>query len=512
MKSPSYSRRLFLSCGFLFVMAGSGLAQTDFDLVGYDDLEDYLGVGNVPDGSSVALSIVEGPEPYSTDKYKINVADSQLSGKTITFSPLLDPLTATSWHATNTARYTTGSTWSMTTGSTWSMTPGVTDVYQMGIAASTSTGYFGSDFLRTSVDNQAPLVETRDIQNHSWVYASGSSTIDTIFIRRHDFAVARDNFVSVVGVNNASSVAAGSPTANPNENRNLLSSAYHAISVGRANGSHAWGDTLVPVAGRQRPHIVVDADVTSWSTAIVSSASALLMDGATVLYSGNPSTEAAARDFRVVKSMILAGAVKDGLGPSGDHVWAAVSSSSPLDEVYGAGRLNVLNSYKILEGGRQAASTSSDAATTGWGFESVSSASDDYFYFDLIGDPSYELSISLNWAVELSPGPGSNYNNMSSVLANLTLSVYEASAYSTLGLPIAISNSSIENLEYLFLADLNPGRYAIRVDSTSATSTDYGIAWQAIAIPEASTLGMAVLGFAILSLLRRRRSIPLASS
>jgi hypothetical protein len=496
VKPAYFKRHLWCLLALLLSSAGFLSAQTDYSLLGYSDLEAYLGSGNVPDGSSVSLSIVEAP--VATDTYKINVADSQLSGKTITFSPLLDPLTATSWHATNTARYTTGST--------WSMTPDVTEIYQMGIAASTSTGYFGSDFLRTSVNNQAPLVETRDIQNHSWVYASGSSTIDTIFIRRHDFAVARDNFVSVVGVNNASSVAAGSPTANPNENRNLLSSAYHAISVGRANGSHAWGDTLLPVAGRQRPHLVVNADVTSWSTAITSSAAALLMDGATTIFAGDPATIAAARDFRVVKSLLMAGAVKDGLGPTGDHTWSAVSSSKPLDEVYGAGRLNVFKSYQILEGGPQTASNSSEADPTGWSLGSLNNSNDDYFYFDLVGDPSYDLSVSLNWAVNLTPGPGNNYNNMTAVLANLTLSVYQAEDYSVLGGPIATSNSTIENLQYLWLSDLTAGRYAIRVDSTSSTFTDYGMAWQATAIPEPSAILITAMGIFMVLLVRRHRS------
>jgi len=488
-----FPKYLLAGVAALFSSTGILWAQTDFSLLGYSDLEAYLGSGNVPDGSSVTLSIVEAQ--VNTNVYKIDVSDSELVGKTIDFSPLLDPLTATSWHATRVASYATGST--------WSMTPGISTIYQMGITGATSTGYFGTDFLRTSVNNQAPLVETHDIQNHSWVADMGAD--NTRIIRRHDFSVARDNFVSIAGVNNASSVEAGSPTADPNRNVNLLTSAYHVISAGRANGSHAWGDTLLPVAGRQRPHLVVDADLTSWSTAIATSSAALLMDSASSLFVGDQATIDAARDFRMVKSLMMAGAVKDGLGPIGDHVWARESSSAPLDEVYGAGRLNVFNSYKILEAGPQTASTSSDADSTGWSLGSVSSSLDDYFYFDLAGiDPSYELSVSLNWAVDLTPGAGNNYNNITAVLANLTLSVYAAENYSVIGAPISVSNSTIENLQYAWVTGLSAGRYAIRVQSGSSSYTDYGLAWQALAIPEPGAISLVVVGLSFVFLTRRR--------
>ncbi len=498
MFSPKMHWLLFATAA-MALLPGTTLAQTNFDLVGYDSLEEYLGSGNVPTGDSVSLTIVEAPVASGTNLYyRINTGDSQLTGKTITFSPTFASLSSTtSWHATNTARYATGSS--------WSMTPGVSTIYQMPVVynyvdpnfvLNLNDGFLGSDFLRITQDFVAPEVETRDIQNHSWVLSTGNSSLDAALILRSDFAVARDNYVAVVGVNNASSVAAGSPTADPNLNRNLLSSGFHVISAGRANGSHAWGDTTILLAGRQRPHIVVDADVTSWSTAITSSAAALLMDGASTMYAGDIPTIDAARDFRVVKSLIMAGAVKDGLGPLGDHEWAAVSSSKPLDEVYGAGRLNVLNSYQILEGGPQNASNVADADRTGWSLGDVNSGAPDRFFFNLTGAPEFDLSISLNWALNISP-IGGNYNNMNATLTFLTLSIYEASGYSLLGGPIALSNSTIENLQYLWLPGLGAGRYAIQISSGSIVSTTYGLAWQAQAIPEPSAgfLGLLAIAF-----------------
>lgn len=492
VNSSRWSRRT-LAAAVLLVQAVAGHTQTNFGLVGYTELEAYLGSGNVPDGSSVSVSQIEAPNVNG--RYRIDPTNSQFAGKTITFSPTFDSLTTlVSGHANNVGTYMFGLT--------GSMTPGITDIYEMAMTGSLSDGFLGSDFLRTSQNFLAPLVETRDLQNHSWVAGStGVSATDLAIINRMDFAVARDNFVAVVGVNNAPSVAAGASTADPNLNVNLLSSAYNVISVGRANGSHAYGDTVIPVAGRQRPHIVVDSSLTSWGTAIASSASALMLDGAMVLFEGDVQTIADAQDFRTVKSLLMAGAVKDGLGPTGTHVWTAESSSSPLDEIYGAGRLNVLNSYQILEAGPQAASAVSDVERTGWNFGSLDDSADDTYFFDLTGADLFALSISLNWAIELAP-VGGNYNAMVSTLADLTLSVFEAEGFTLQGGPIAVSESSTENLEYLWLADLAPGRYALRVSSDDVFETSYGLAWQSLVVPEPSAL-MLVLGAAFLGFFRR---------
>lgn len=481
-----------------FLLGGSGAslhAQTNFATTGYNDLSTYL-AGNVPTGSSVNITQAEAGEgsapPY---RYRIDTANAQLSGKTINFSPTMGSLSLNaSGHATTVASYFSGTT--------YSMTPGVSRIYEMP-ATDLSTGYIGSDFLRYPNNFLAPLVEANDIQNHSWVHSTGNSSVDAQINSRLDYAVKRDNFVAVVGVNNANSVAEG---GNPANARSLLSGAYNVISVGLSSGNHSYTDTVAPTAGRERPHLVTESYATSFSTPIVASGAALLMDGASTLFAGNATTIANARDFRTVKSLLMAGAAKDGLGAGGNHTWTATSSSQPLDAIYGAGRLNVFHSYLILESGQQNASSSANVTSSGWNFETVASASPDYYFFDL--DPqdssAFSLSISLNWAVEVAPDIFGNYNNPTLTLRDLTLTLFDATGYS-LGSQVAVSNSSVENLEYLWLSSLQAGRYAMRVSSASSSLTEYGIAWQALAVPEPQGVALIVFGLTISTLVPRRQ-------
>ena len=54
-------------------------------------------------------------------------------------------------------------------------------------------------------DLLAPLTETRALQNHAWVSTAEQpdfAASDNITLRRFDFAIRRDGFLAVTGVNN----------------------------------------------------------------------------------------------------------------------------------------------------------------------------------------------------------------------------------------------------------------------------------------------------------------------
>ena len=116
---------------------------------------------------------------------------------------------------------------------------------------------------------------------------------------------------------------------------------YNCIGVGAYGGSSSVGPTLDN--GRAKPDIVAPASETSYSTPLVAGAAAVLMQSG-LRGDGGSDTNSAA-DIRTVKALLLNGAVK----PSD---WTN-TAPSPLDFHYGAGVLNVFNSYEQLAGGKQ---------------------------------------------------------------------------------------------------------------------------------------------------------------
>jgi len=69
--------------------------------------------------------------------------------------------------------------------------------------------------------------------------------------QRLDYAIVRDGFTAVVGVNN------GDSTTLPE----LLSQSYNTISVGRSDGKHGHGLTVLDGQGRIKPELVVPVNV-----------------------------------------------------------------------------------------------------------------------------------------------------------------------------------------------------------------------------------------------------------
>ena len=116
---------------------------------------------------------------------------------------------------------------------------------------------------------------------------------------------------------------------------------YNGIGVGAYGGSSSIGPTLDN--GRAKPDITAPGlRTTSFSTPQVAGAAAVLMQ-AGLRGDGGGDTNSAA-DIRTVKALLLNGAIK----PAD---WTN-HAASPLDTRYGAGVLNVFNSYKQLAGGK----------------------------------------------------------------------------------------------------------------------------------------------------------------
>ena len=392
--------------------------------------------------------------PDGSGNFEPDTASSLFTGKT--FTPLPGP-SRVSDHANYVATNFYGNTTSLIAGDC------LIGLYNV-------NGWISSDFLNTGSNSQ-PDTESHTVQNHSWI-----GTLDANFTeanateinRRLDFAINRDGFVSVVGVNN------GNSTILPA----ILGQSYHTISVGLVNGNHSAGFTTLDGTGRIKPDIVAPDNYTSFATPMVASAAGLL-------YAKLPTTPALSTPDkpRIIKSLLLATATKNTVAS-----WSN-TPTRPLDLRYGAGELNIHHAYNALVAGSAAASNSAVCKSRGWAAESVAVGSPKTYFFTIAaGAPSTPFSAALTWHRVVSK---SGFNNWNATLANLSLRLHHASGF-TLGSEIAASDSSVDNVELVYQSALPPGSYALVVQSTSSTSTPYALAWHSLpAVTIAATTAIA---------------------
>ncbi|MDZ7617637.1 MAG: PEP-CTERM sorting domain-containing protein [Patescibacteria group bacterium] len=454
-----------------FLAASVSVASGDWKAdIGYTQLLAELGAAT-PTGANVTASIVEASvNQLSTDYYAVDTTNSQFAGKTITFK---SGTWATSGHATNVGSYLFGNTSSLAAG--------IIEVDNW-----EANNWIFTGFLNTG-SSLEPAVETRDVQNHSWIGNMTTTAGDIDVIRRFDYTIERDNYVAVVGMNNNFSTTVPS----------LLGHSYNAISVGRSDGSHSAGFTRFDGVGRVAPDIVAPASATSYATPMVGSAAALLLDAA----AGN-SAYANASNSITVKALLMAGATKDEF-PAWDR-----TPTRPLDEVYGAGELNVYRSYQTLVAGEQDASLTSLVGLTGWDYGTTTG--NDLLWFFEVGSGLVldELSAVLTWNRVITDGiTGAGWGDPQSYLANLDLELWSASGF-TLDTQLDYSASEVDNVEHIYMQNLAAGRYAFLLPGVGA-GTDFALAWYGGAtspIPEPSTVLLLFVGLGAILTLRRRRS------
>jgi hypothetical protein len=251
---------------------------------------------------------------------------------------------------------------------------------------------------------------------------------------------------------------------------------YNCIGVGAyKNGStyNSLGPT--PDNGRCKPDISAISDVTSDSTPQVAGAAAVLMQAG---YRGDGGSDTnSAVDMRTIKALLLNGAVK----PAD---WTN-NAPAPLDYRYGAGVLNVFNSYEQLAGGKNGYNDSTGVVTnsphpptgaagtigvlSGWDFNTnTSSASDDvvkHYYFNATNSPGgVTLTATLVWNRQLNQ----------SAINNLELFLYDGASSNL----VASSTSLVDNVQHLFVPRLAPGRYDLQV-------------WKAGGVPGAGIVSLA---------------------
>ena len=423
-------------------------------MAGFTRLQ-LLAAADLPPAPSEGLTQLEASTTASpVFTFMPDTSLALFNGKTLT-NKSASSGTAFSDHATHVATNFYGSGTSLISGNC------PVDVYYVSDWLNAKSLNFGS--------NSYPVVETRAVQNHSWVAESPgtTNTSATQIDKRLDYAIDRDGFVSVVGSDNNTS------TVLPQ----LLCQSYHTISVGRDDGGHSAGFTNHDGIGRIKPDIVAPSAnpeyASSWTTPMVASAAALLIAKLpTLTPSDNP---------RVVKALLLATGTKT-------PAWAN-TSTRPLDLKYGAGILNINHAYNALRAGRTTASNTTLLKSRGWGTETVSGTSTKTYFFTIApGAPSTPFSAALAWHRVVTKTGGGTWN---ATLADLNLRLHHATGF-TVGPLVAESLSSVDNVELVYQPALAPGTYALAVENSSTTATPYAIAWHSLpAVTLAATVATA---------------------
>jgi hypothetical protein len=320
-------------------------------------------------------------------------------------------------------------------GSAAGLSPGVSHV----------DNYDANYFINVVVASRAPVLAK--IVNQSFIFPGGTVADQQASDLDYDYIAAQSNILFVSGAGNGGAVYP------PSTSYNGLSVA--AYGVGSASSVGPTADN-----GRAKPDLTAPAPVTSASTPMVSGAAALLVQ-AGARGDGGAGTSTAAVDIRTVKALLLNGAIK----PAD---WTRLGAS-PLDARYGAGVVNVFNSWAQLSGGRHSAIETTSASlgaahppganagniSTGSGWDmasittSVSTDKVNHYYFNFTSVGSNSLTATLVW----------NRAAGQSSLNNLDLFLYDTRD----GRLVASSISTVDNVEHIYIPAFSPGRYDLQV-------------------------------------------------
>ncbi|MDP7070855.1 MAG: hypothetical protein QF561_05855 [Phycisphaerales bacterium] len=451
----------------VIVAAAGGSVHADYHtLCGWDDLVARVGLENVPTGDDVIVGQVEAPNGEGS--YMPDASDPEFDGKYL-IRRSGGPTSASS-HATTVGKYYYGNDTSMASGVWFINCFEVNDWLQGG-------------YLNVGTGSTPPLdsMGAQKIWSHSWVGSFGNTTYDHEALRRMDWVVDRDDVFVAVGLNNGTEQAA------------LLSYGFNTVAVGRRDGDHAAGDVPAPYEGqgRMRPDICAPRWLTSEATPIISAAAAML----TEMVRDDDALPAEGEAAETLRAILMASA--DHNGASGAD-WTNNApqdgperglTARPLDEVVGAGHLNVDRAHQIMSGGRTEGGSDSDAAggatTHGWDLASLGPDDERWWRFSL-PDGSSNLSVVAAWNRTVA----SNFGSYSLADVNIELFVVEGSdAISLIGDDLSFgggnvaSASEIDNVELINVHDLVPGTYLLRLQRAdgSGGAVDVALAWSSAA-------------------------------
>ena len=476
--TPSSSTGLLAGLLSLSALLLPHLASADYyDDIGFRQLQARLGAAT-PTGAGVLVVQAEGEQVLNgVATWAPDPGTAEFRGTTITDRSGA-PAGVYSGHATAVGTFLYGQRTSIAPGRT------SVSVYAAG-------DWIGPGFLRAAGPGAPqPLSAQARVANHSWVGNAEAGTTDSL--RRLDWVIARDEFVNVVGLTNGG--------ANPP----LLSSAYNVIAVGRSDGMHGHGTPRVDstyVAGRVRPDLVAPGAVTSETTPKVAAAVRLLIETghANARLSSDPvvvsmqnragGTVRNAERSEVIKAALMAGALR-----IADYRQAPLSQAgNGLDVRFGAGQLNVWNSYQIIAAGEQNSledrpGGAGAVAATGWDYDpqfgGAAGGNTVATYYLPTPAADSKLIVALVWNLQVDGGTPGSFDG-SATLFDLDLQLRDLT---TAARPVTVetSRSKTENSEHLWLPIRAGRQYVLEVlrpATQLAFDWDFALAWRTERLP-----------------------------
>lgn len=264
----------------------------------------------------------------------------------------------------------------------------------------------------------------------------------------------------------------------------------------------------------------LDLDGTSFSSPIVAGGIALLKDVAkSPVYAAGMGTESL--DTRVIKSVLMASARETTGWDNGQtiSVGGMILTTQSLDYATGSGAVDLANALDVYIFGTTdlIEAAGGDILSAGWDLASLAPDGSNEYRFDTAFSEETELTISLNWFVERTFDDNTDIGSELS-FANLNLGVWFYGGETPL--LVAESSSLYNNTEFLRLTLTDPGFYGITVThdgmiydlGSTSTSESYGLAWQAMAVPEPGMFGPVLIGVMVLWISRRRSKRPSSSA
>ena len=476
---PRLRTASYIVCCVLLCISAS-LHAGYMDDIGFTRLVLEQG-SNTPDGSSIHVTQAEAStsEINNPPFYLPDWNSAQFSGKTITDMSGLASGTYSS-HATS-----VGTTFY---GSTSSIAPGI-----MLIDAFWANHWLASGFLSPGGDAR-PLISSSRIANHSWI-GDYETLNNSSLLRRLDWVVETDEFIQCVGIRNSASA-----------NQPLLSSAYNVIAVGKSDGLNGIGTVnldSVYVSGRTRPELVAPKSSSSGATPVVAASAALLMEHGqsnpglstdpVEISTSNRSGDTIYNTGRseVIKAVLMAGADRSTANTSvaditDYRVDPVNQTTNGLDSRFGAGQINIYNSFQIVNAGEQNSAEdigAGDIGAEGFDYDpsfggSGGSNSTASYYFSTGADPVM-LSATLAWNMKIDGGSGAIFSGTAQ-LYDLNLKLYDITGGNVLQ---ESSASTIDSTETIWTMLPANGSYLLEVsrgDGQASFDWDYALAWHIV--------------------------------
>jgi len=436
---------------------------------GADELLSYLRVSEIPRETTQGLSVTMVEAPTGNGSYLPNAA----SFPNQTFVNVTNTSNGVSGHANTVAGffYSEGDSYARSIDTVYMYS--ADDFILNNLGASN----FGTNPFLSFATPVPVLPFTTPVASFAWVSTTTGAGAEEL-LHRYDYLAVSSNTLLVAGLNN------GSGTSVPS----LWGHSYNGLVVGTSLDNHSSGDTsniFSPfgiTGGRTKPDLVSTGNLTSWSTGQISS-------GAIYLYgvADNLGFSEITSNIDLQKAIILAGATKDEFPGWVNHSTDPENETRSLDERYGAGEMNVLNSQRIIEGGQ--VTEDRKMGYHGWDRASVSDNVVEYQLTIPEGVAFAELSLVACWNREVIENAfdffgTTNYVYTPQDLADLKLEISDSA-----GNAIYVSDSTVDNVEHVFAIDLIPGDYTVSVSNNSGLTipTEYGLAWKvsvdAVALP-----------------------------